>query len=321
MKIIKLFINKMYTEKRRLKSIQFNGKRRKYKKDRINTKNNRFYKIGLIAILSIIIVFFKFNKLNKPNETNEINKPNETNKSNAIQIRQPINDKENKTKLEEEISKFKSFSEYYEDLILYILLFEIKNGFYIDIGAFDPNFVSVTKAFYLRGWNGINIEPLPDKINSFIKERPKDTNLQIVIGQNEGNITFYINGQCSTIKKNYAKTNQTINIKMDSMRNICKRYVPEGKDVDFCKIDVEGGERDVLLGYDFVNYKPKVFCVESTIPMSFTPNHQLWEEILINNDYTFVFQHKVNRFYVNNNFPEILERGKNIRKYFRKHLL
>ena len=55
------------------------------------------------------------------------------------------------------------------------------------------------------------------------------------------------------------------------MSNICKKYVPEGKEVDFCKIDVEGNERDVLLGYDFDNYKPKVFCVESTIPLSFKP--------------------------------------------------
>ena len=222
-------------------------------------------------------------------------------------------------KFYKELYKFKSFSEYYEDLILYLMLYNIKNGFYIDIGAFDPTSVSVTKAFYLRGWNGINIEPQENKIKLFEKERPNDINLQMVVGNNEGNVTFYINDQCSTIKKEFSKgANESISIKMDTMSNVCKKYVPKGKEIEFCKIDVEGNERDVLLGYDFTNYKPKVFCIESTIPMSFIPNHQLWEEILINNSYTFVYKCGVNRYYVNNNYSLLLKRSKYISEYIRK---
>ena len=104
------------------------------------------------------------------------------------------------------------------------------------------------------------------------------------------------------------------------MENICRKYVPKGKEVDFCKIDVEGNERDVLLGYDFKNYRPKVFCIESTIPLTFTPNHQLWEDILILNNYTFVFQYKCNRFYVNNDYPELLNISKNINIYLKNKL-
>ena len=37
-------------------------------------------------------------------------------------------------------------------------------GFYIDIGAFDPICISVTKAFSMRGWKGINVKPLLDKL-------------------------------------------------------------------------------------------------------------------------------------------------------------
>ena len=74
-------------------------------------------------------------------------------------------------KFYKELYKFKSFSEYYEDLILYLMLYNIKEGFYIDIGAFDPTSVSVTKAFYLRGWNGINIEPQENKIKLYLKKK------------------------------------------------------------------------------------------------------------------------------------------------------
>jgi hypothetical protein len=51
----------------------------------------------------------------------------------------------------EEISNFISYSEFFEDLILFCIFYDVKNGFYIDIGANHPDFVTVTKAFYLRG--------------------------------------------------------------------------------------------------------------------------------------------------------------------------
>jgi FkbM family methyltransferase len=274
-------------------------------------KRNIANRIFLFTTLFFFIIFFPFYFIfsRKSKRSNRIRKFS-TKNSSIIQNK--------KLDYNKELYEFKSFSEYFEDFILYVLLLDIKNGFYIDIGAYDPNKVSVTKAFYLRGWNGINIEPLPNQFKLFEKERPKDINLQMVIGNNEGNVTFYVDGQCSTVQKKYAKRNESINIKMDTMSNICKKYVPEGKEVDFCKIDVEGNERDVLLGYDFDNYKPKVFCVESTIPLSFKPNYQLWEEILIKNGFTFVYERGVNRYYVNKKFSDILNRANNIRDYFRK---
>ena len=217
------------------------------------------------------------------------------------------------------LSDFYSYSQYQEDLILYILLYDIENGFYIDVGAFDPIKVSVTKAFYLRGWTGINIEPQPDKKDLFDKDRPKDINLQLAIGEKKGNIEFYINDQCSTYIKQYSRNaNTMINVSMDTMSNICKNYVPKGRNVDFCKIDVEGGEKNVLLGYDFINYRPKVFCIESTVPLSYIPTYELWENILIQNNYMFVYKRSVNRFYVDKNFPELIERSKNISEYLSK---
>ena len=99
------------------------------------------------------------------------------------------------------------------------------------------------------------------------------------------------------------------------MSNICETYVPKGTQIDFCKIDVEGREKSVLLGANFVNYRPKVFCIESTVPLSFRPNYYLWENILIKNNYTFIYSRGVNRFYVDNLIPELLERKKNIYEY------
>jgi FkbM family methyltransferase len=221
-----------------------------------------------------------------------------------------------------DLYNFHIFSEYYEDLILYLILFDIKKGFYIDVGAYDPIKVSVTKSFYLKGWRGINIEPQPGKIELFKKDRPDDINLQLAVGERKGKVTFYIDDQCSSVEEKYSKnyTNKTL-VEMDTMSNICKSYVPEGTKIDFCKIDVEGGEKNVLLGYDFINYRPKVFCIESTIPLSQNPNYELWEYILINNDYSYIYSLGVNRFYVDNLIPGLMKRRIYIEKYLKKKYL
>ena len=62
--------------------------------------------------------------------------------------------------------KFKSYVQYYEDLILYGLFYDISNGFYISIGVNSPDNVFITKIFYEFGWSGINIESLDDINNN-----------------------------------------------------------------------------------------------------------------------------------------------------------
>ena len=97
-------------------------KRKKYytKKKETITK---IYKMILILILSTLTVFF-----------------------NLFYERGKLFPKRkfifhNETELINEIPKFQSFSEYFEDLIIFTIVSDIKNGFYIDVGAYDPNFV------------------------------------------------------------------------------------------------------------------------------------------------------------------------------------
>ena len=103
------------------------------------------------------------------------------------------------------LTNFLSYSEYYEDLILYLLLFDIEKGFYIDVGAYDPIQVSVTKFFYLKGWRGINIEPLPGKIELFQKERPNDINLQLAVGEKKETLLFILKVNSHQLMNNIVK--------------------------------------------------------------------------------------------------------------------
>jgi len=216
--------------------------------------------------------------------------------------------KKEKSHFPKKLSNFTSSSQCLEDLILLSVFYDVENGFYIDIGANDPNVISFTKNLYNRGWYGINIEPLPDKYQALAKFRKRDINLQLGVGKVKENATFYISGYGSTLKKNNKKNKNSIIIKVDTMHNICRKYVPKNEIIQFCKIDVEGGEKDVLLGYDFDNYRPKVFCIESALPGTEIPSHNLWEDILLKNDYSFAYQYKINRFYIDNRVKGLKKR-------------
>lgn len=216
----------------------------------------------------------------------------------------------------EKLKNFTTYSQCYEDLILFCVFYNIKRGFYIDIGANDPNDISVTKAFYLDGWNGINIEPLPQKYLSLLKSRPKDINLQIGVGEKKGNATLYLSGSGSTLYKKYLKNpNKTINIKIDTMSNICNNYIKKNLKIQFCKIDVEGNEKNVLLGYDFNKCRAEVFLIESTLPATNIPSYSSWENILFENDYSFAYQYSINRFYVDNKNPNLKKKFEHLDEY------
>ena len=74
-----------------------------------------------------------------------------------------------------------SFSSDGEDVILMKYLCRIKNGNYIDIGSHQPVKHSNTFLFYLTGWKGVCIDPLPNLKSKyrFIRRRDKFINAGI----------------------------------------------------------------------------------------------------------------------------------------------
>ena len=103
------------------------------------------------------------------------------------------------------------------------------------------------------------------------------------------------------------------------MSNICHTYVPNRQQIQFCKIDVEGSEKNVLLGFNFLKYRPKIFCIESLInPKTNTPEYKEWEFILIKNDYEFAYNYKRNRFYYDKRLKGMKEKFNRIEFFVNK---
>ena len=65
----------------------------------------------------------------------------------------------------------------------------------------------------------------------------------------------------------------------------------------------------------FKNYRPKVFCIESTKPSSMTiSTHKAWEDILLTNNYSFAYSSVINRYYIDNNIEGLREKFNRVNK-------
>ena len=200
---------------------------------------------------------------------------------------------------------FISYAQNHEDVMLYRALREVNQGFYIDVGAQDPVIDSVTKAFYERGWRGINIEPNEEYFRKLLDDRPHDVNLLTAVGREPGAISFYevVHTGLSTTSAVYARRHEEAgyevhlrNVPCTTLDRICTDCGVET--VHFLKIDVEGSERAVLEGFSFGAVRPWVVVVEATEPNSNREVSAEWEDLLVRRSYQFVYFDGLNRFYV-----------------------
>ncbi len=210
-----------------------------------------------------------------------------------------------------------SYAQNFEDVMLNRVFCDIKEGFYIDVGANDPVEDSVTKHFYDNGWTGINIEPLQIHHQELQKQRPKDINLKVAISNEEGELDFWESETrgWSTASKESIELHQEENNKgkivkvpCTTLQKICDKYVKG--EIHFLKIDVEGLEKLVLESNNWLKYRPWIVVVEATLPNSQIENYDSWECILQEKDYTFVYADGLNRFYLSKEHLELSDRLK-----------
>ena len=149
--------------------------------------------------------------------------------------------------------RFVSYAQNFEDVMLWRALKQVRNGFYIDVGANHPIKESVTKAFYDHGWTGINIEPEEQLYNLLKQARPRDINLNVAISANTKLIDFYVSKHrglhtTSEAASNFLKKKDFLSehrqVKAFTLDDICDKH--SVKEIHFLKIDVEGAEKDVI---------------------------------------------------------------------------
>lgn len=207
---------------------------------------------------------------------------------------------------------FVSHAQNYEDVMLRRALRGVEHGFYVDVGAQDPVEDSVTKAFYERGWRGINIEPVTYWFQRLVSDRPHDINLQVAVSDAPGTLRLFevVDSGLSTTDPEFAQRHaqaghriRESDVKSETLDGICETHRIE--EIHFLKIDCEGGEAAALRGFSLERVRPWIILLEATEPNSQRPAYSEWEPMLQERRYHFVYADGLNRFYVADEHAEL----------------
>jgi len=209
---------------------------------------------------------------------------------------------------------FISYAQNFEDVMLWRALKHVPNGFYIDVGANDPEIDSVTLAFYQRGWRGLNIEPMRQYHQRLLAQRPEDINLPVAVSDRAGQMHFYdvpdtgLSTFDPAIAQMHAAAGKTVHqheVAVTPLAALCAAHAPP--DIHFLKIDVEGLEKAVLLGMDFGKWRPWILLIEATRPQSQETSHDEWEPLVLQAGYRLAYFDGLNLYYVADEHPELLD--------------
>lgn len=198
-----------------------------------------------------------------------------------------------------------SYAQNFEDVILWRALGHIPNGTYVDVGAQHPVVDSVSKAFYEHGWRGVHIEPVPAYAALLREDRPDETVLQLALSDRPGvlDLNVIAGTGLSTGVEAYASTHSSEHgfaakvVKVPMLPMSAALASLNGQQVHWLKIDVEGLEEQVLLGWDSKVLRPWVIVIEATVPLSQELSFAKADRLLVDAGYEFAYFDGLNRFY------------------------
>jgi len=176
------------------------------------------------------------------------------------------------------------YSQHGEDYLLWNFFGFKREGYFIEVGAFDGVYLSNTYSFESVGWKGICIEPIPEMYALCAKNRENSICINAAAGADEQNhekIGFFqddmgLYASCVTseesarfIEQSYENDNisyeglKKYDVEVRSLNNILETEQKKHQSIDFVSIDVEGFELDVLNGFNLKKYKPTVLLIEA----------------------------------------------------------
>jgi len=153
-----------------------------------------------------------------------------------------------------------------------------KDGFFIDIGAYDGIIGSNTYIFEQIGWKGICIEPQPNIFRQLKRNRKCDLYNVALSSRSGENVEFFqahnapalsgLNEGMEDSHKNWAKEYGKVDIiKINTITfdKLMEKY-PDLTYIDFISIDVEGHEMEILENINFKKYRFGLITIENSEP-------------------------------------------------------
>jgi len=143
-----------------------------------------------------------------------------------------------------------------------------KEGFFVDIGANEPQKGSQTWHLEERGWRGILIEPQARLCERLRQARPRSQVFQVACGAPgaPSEVPFFTAetpGHSGLVKNLVDATTNYVGTEMVMVRTLDAILAEAGNPtIDFVTMDVEGTQFDVLRGFNLQRHRPKLLLIE-----------------------------------------------------------
>lgn len=173
-----------------------------------------------------------------------------------------------------------SYAQAGEDLVVNAIFgnLKIKEIPYLDIGAYDPVYLSNTYFFYKRGHRGVLVEPNVAMCEKLRAVRPQDTTLEAGIGIGKpGMADYYVMSDPSWSTFDRAEAEHQVKATRGKVTLKEVRRMPlldvnqvmaehfQGRAPAFVSIDAEGWHFAILKSIDFSRFRPNVICIETKV--------------------------------------------------------
>lgn len=157
------------------------------------------------------------------------------------------------------------------DLLLGLLLRDVKSGLYLDVGANHPMRYSNTYRLYQEGWKGVAVDGNADFAPLWRSVRPRDEFVCALVSEEVKEITFDVfpDSTMSTIdpdtSRRYSERFDSSSIRTETRTTttLAEIWSTSGLgEIHLLSLDIEGVEPSALKGMGLGINTPGVICLE-----------------------------------------------------------
>jgi FkbM family methyltransferase len=208
-------------------------------------------------------------------------------------------------------------SQFGEDMLLFDAFEGRTDGFIIEVGAFDGYRFSVSYALECLGWDSLLIEAIPERAEAARSRRKHarvvhaalgpvgstgETQFTVVDDHWDGMLSYHTTSDRhkAAIERNRQQS-RTVSVPYTTMNELLADH--DGP-IQVAVIDVEGGEIDLLRGFDLGRFKPEMMLIEDNTRSDESEVAKYMKAF----PYRMIGWLAVNRIYVREDLPELAAR-------------
>ena len=164
------------------------------------------------------------------------------------------------------------YSQGYEEWLIRDFFQDRRDGFFLDVGAYD--YKDLSNTYFLEsqlGWSGIAVEPQVKFRADYERYRPKTQFVAMFVSdKSDEEIKFFVperENRASAVQGAMSEESgvNEVEVPTITLNDLLSKY--QVSKIDFLNMDIELWEPKALAGFDIDKYRPELVCIEAHPPV------------------------------------------------------